>query len=93
MTVREAPDSGANGATRERILNAAELLFVEQGFEATSLRQITTKAAANLAAVNYHFGSKQALIREVFERRLRVLNAERLAQLDAAVAAEEAALA
>lgn len=84
MAVREAADSRTSGATRERILNAAELLFVEQGFEATSLRQITSKAGANLAAVNYHFGSKEALVREVFERRLRVINAERLAELDAA---------
>ena len=84
MAVRDARDSRANGATRERILNAAEWLFVEQGFEATSLRQITTRAGANLAAVNYHFGSKEALVREVFERRLRALNTARLAELDAA---------
>ena len=87
MAVRDARDSRANGATRERILNAAEWLFVEQGFEATSLRQITTRAGANLAAVNYHFGSKEALVREVFERRLRVLNTARLAELDAAESA------
>jgi AcrR family transcriptional regulator len=87
MAIREAPDSRTNGATRERILNAAESLFVERGFEATSLRQITTEAGANLAAVNYHFGSKEALVREVFERRLHVLNAERLAELDAAESA------
>jgi AcrR family transcriptional regulator len=86
MTART--DAKSAGATRERILNAAEVLFVERGFEATSLRQITSKAGANLAAVNYYFGSKEALVCEVFERRLRVINAERLAELDAA---EEAA--
>lgn len=86
MAAREALDLKSSGATRERILNAAEFLFVEQGFEATSLRQITTKAGANLAAVNYHFGSKEALVREVFERRLRGLNTARLAELDAAEA-------
>lgn len=84
MAVREAADSRTSGATRERILNAAEFLFVEQGFEATSLRQITTKAGTNLASVNYHFGSKDALVHEVFERRLRELNTARLAELDAA---------
>jgi AcrR family transcriptional regulator len=68
--------------TRERILCAAEALFMEQGYAATSLRVITAKARVNLAAVNYHFGSKQALIREVFERRLGPLNAARIAQLD-----------
>lgn len=75
-------------ATRERILGAAESLFMEQGYAATSLRVITAKAKVNLAAVNYHFGSKQALIREVFERRLGPLNAARIAHLDKLEAAE-----
>ena len=68
--------------TRHRILDAAEVLFVEHGFEATSMRMITGAARANLAAVNYHFGSKDALIQEVFRRRLTELNRQRLAALD-----------
>ena len=64
-------------STRDRILDAAEGLFAEQGF-ATSLRAITTKAEVNLAAVNYHFGSKEALVAAVFARRVAPLNAERL---------------
>ncbi|MFH1605650.1 MAG: TetR family transcriptional regulator [Pseudomonadota bacterium] len=68
--------------TRMRILDAAETLFTEQGFEATTLRQITGAAEVNLAAVNYHFGSKEALIREIFSRRLTWLNQERLKELD-----------
>jgi len=68
--------------TRVRILDAAESLFTEQGFEATTLRQITGAAGANLAAVNYHFGSKEELIREVFRRRLTWLNQQRLKELD-----------
>ena len=68
--------------TRLRILDAAESLFTEQGFEATTLRQITGAAEVNLAAVNYHFGSKEALIREVFRRRLTWLNQQRLQELD-----------
>ncbi len=68
--------------TKERILDAAEVLFMEQGFEATSLRMITARAGVNLAAVNYHFGSKEDLIKTVFSRRLGPLNAERLAMLD-----------
>src|SRR5258708_21032927 len=67
--------------TREKILCAAESLFMEHGYAATSLRVITAKARVNLAAVNYHFGSKEALIREVFELRLGPLNAARIAQL------------
>jgi AcrR family transcriptional regulator len=56
--------------TVERILDAAELLFAEKGFAETSLRLITSKAGVNLAAVNYHFGSKKALIQAVFSRFL-----------------------
>lgn len=68
--------------TRDRILDAAEALFVEHGFEATSMRMITGRAEANIAAVNYHFGTKDALIQEVFRRRLTELNHRRLVVLD-----------
>jgi AcrR family transcriptional regulator len=68
--------------TRARILRAAEVLFVEKGFAATSLRMITARAKVNLAAVNYHFGSKEELIREVFQRHLQPLNVARIAYLD-----------
>lgn len=73
---KPAPD------TRERILSMAESLFMERGYAGTSLRMITAKARVNLAAVNYHFGSKEALIREVFERRLGPLNSARITYLD-----------
>ncbi len=68
--------------TRLRILETAETLFIEHGFEATTLRQITSLAKVNLAAVNYHFGSKEALIEEVFRRRLGWLNEQCLKELD-----------
>ena len=64
--------------TRERILDAAERLFMAHGYEGTSMRQITGEAAVNLAAVNYHFGSKESLMQEVFRRRLDWLNEERM---------------
>lgn len=73
--------------TRERILDAAEALFALNGFEATGLRMITGQAGVNSAAVNYHFGGKEGLIRQVFQRRLQWLNAERLLRLDALEAA------
>ena len=76
-----------SASTCDRILDAAERLFAEEGFHATSLRQITQAAEANLAAVNYHFGSKQALILAVFRRRLDALNQARLERLDAALKA------
>jgi AcrR family transcriptional regulator len=68
--------------TRTRILDAAEELFMQHGFEATSMRLLTSKAGVNLAAVNYHFGSKDALIEAVFRRRLDPMNAERIAALE-----------
>ena len=68
--------------TRTRILDAAEELFMQHGFEGTSMRSLTAKAGANLAAVNYHFGSKNALIEAVFRRRLDPMNAARIAELD-----------
>ena len=68
--------------TRERILDAAERLFMAHGYEGTSMRQITGEAGVNLAAVNYHFGSKESLMQEVFRRRLDWLNEERLRVLN-----------
>lgn len=68
--------------TRIRILDAAEELFMQHGFEGTSMRTLTAKAGVNLAAVNYHFGSKHALIEAVFRRRLDPMNAERIAALE-----------
>jgi len=68
-------------STRERILSSAEELFAQSGIAATSMRAITAMARVNLAAVNYHFGSKEALIEAVYERRLEPLNKARLRNL------------
>lgn len=76
-------DEGRNGSdTRERILDAAEALFAAQGFDATSMRMITGRAGVNLAAVNYHFGSKQGLFEAVFHRRITQLNDARTRSMD-----------
>lgn len=72
--------------TKVRILDAAESLFAERGIAGTSMRTITSSAGVNVAAVNYHFGSKASLVEAVFARRLEPLNAERIRRLDAAVA-------
>jgi AcrR family transcriptional regulator len=69
-------------STRARILRAAERLFMTHGFQSTSMRQITSEAQVNLAAVNYHFGTKEALIQEIFHQRLSWLNQERLHALE-----------
>ena len=68
--------------TKELILDAAESLFSEKGVDGVSLRMLTREAGVNLAAVHYHFGSKEAVVKEVFLRRIRPLNRERLAMLD-----------
>ena len=73
--------------TKERILDAAERLFSEDGFDATSLRAVTAAAGTNLAAVNYHFGSKAALLPAVAARILEPVTARQLELLDALQAA------
>ena len=67
--------------TKILILDTAERLFAQKGFDAVSLRNIIASAKVNLAAVHYHYGSKQALIYAVIARRLRPINEERLAKL------------
>lgn len=68
-------------STKQRILDAAEELFAANGFAHTSMRAITARAEANLAAVNYHFGSKEVLVQTLFERRVTPMNEERLHRL------------
>jgi AcrR family transcriptional regulator len=74
-------------ATKDAILNAAERLFANERFAAVSLRDITREASVNLAAVNYHFGSKELLVLELFKLRSIELNRERAQLLKAAEAA------
>jgi AcrR family transcriptional regulator len=69
--------------TKTAILDAAENLFVEQGFEGASLRSVTAVANVNIAAIHYHFGSKDALVKAVLARRLSPINQERLDRLEA----------
>jgi AcrR family transcriptional regulator len=70
--------------TKTRILDAAEKLFGDKGFDTTSLRDITTEAEVNLAAVNYHFQSKDSLIDAVIARRVEPINQMRCEMLAAA---------
>lgn len=81
-TFETTPAPRHKPATRERILDAAEHLFAAQGYAATSLRQITGEAGVNLAAVNYHFQSKDALVQAVFSRKVAPMNTRRLEMLD-----------
>lgn len=67
--------------TKARILDSAERLFAEKGYASTSLREVIADAAVNLAAVHYHFHSKEALLDAVVERRCTGLNQDRLEML------------
>jgi len=78
--------STAHFSTKDRILGAAEELFAQFGFTGTSLRQVTSRADVNIAAVNYHFGSKENLVNEVFRRRMDEMTSQRMNALKAAVA-------
>jgi len=69
--------------TKQRLLDAAERLFAERGFEGTSMRAVTQAADTSVSAANYHFGSKEALLRAALVRRLEPLNRRRLEALDA----------
>ena len=84
--------SSTHFSTKDRILGAAEELFAQHGFAGTSLRQVTGRADVNIAAVNYHFGSKENLVNEVFRRRMDGMTAQRLAALKTAVQQHPGAL-
>ena len=79
---RKAAALDTSQDTKTRILDVAEGLFMEHGFEATSLRQLTSAAGVNLAAVNYHFGTKEELFQSVLTRRLDPMNQERIELLE-----------
>jgi AcrR family transcriptional regulator len=68
---------------KERLLDAAERLFAKRGYHGVSIRDITDAAKLDVALVNYHFGTKRALLTRVFERRAEVLNRERMERLEA----------
>ena len=70
--------------TRERIVKAAERLFAERGYEATSIRAIVAKARVNQAAINYHFAGKDGLYREVLRAAFRALTEDQVAHLEEA---------
>ncbi|MDX1582635.1 MAG: TetR family transcriptional regulator [Thermoanaerobaculia bacterium] len=78
-------ETGERYQTRDHLLDAAEELFADGGIEQTTVRAITQRAGANLAAVNYYFGSKEGLVREVFARRIAPINDGRVRLLERAL--------
>lgn len=87
VTLREAVDGAdaGDGETPRRLLAAAARLFADQGYAATSVRQITAAAGCNVASVNYHFGSKAALYQAVFERMIDELRTQRIEAVERTV--------
>lgn len=75
-------ETEAANDTKKALLEAACALFAEKGFEQVSVREITGLAGANVAAVKYHFGSRDGLMDAVVERMAGPVNAERLRRLD-----------
>lgn len=73
-------------STKDQIIQAAEILFALNGYDGTSLRDITERAGVNVAAVNYHFGSKENLLIELLDRIIAPINTERLEMLEEASA-------
>jgi len=85
--IQDPPDTEeAQAATKAAVFNAAERLFALHGFQNVSVRDITAEAKVNLASVNYHFGSKDSLLFEIFRRRTSELNRERARMLHEAAA-------
>lgn len=78
-----APPSEPGRDTAERLLDAAEALFAERGFEGTSLRAVTQAAGTSVSAAHYHFGGKEALLRATLRRRVEPMNRLRLERLEA----------
>ena len=83
--MNQTPTPDSSNDTKTALLDAAERLFSREGIAESSLRAITSEAGANLASVNYHFGSKDGLVRAVFARRLGPLNQRRLESLERCV--------
>ena len=80
----------AQAATKAAVFNAAERLFALHGFQNVSVRDISAEAKVNLASVNYHFGSKDSLLFEIFRKRTAELNRERARMLHEAAAQDGA---
>lgn len=80
-TLKSSENNNLRNNVEERLLDTAEQLFAQKGFDATSVRDITNHAGCNVAAVNYHFQSKQNLYNEVFRRRMTAIRDLRLAAI------------
>ena len=85
LTKNKQSNDTTNNA-KNRLLGAAETVFAEKGFDAASIRDITAQAKCNVAAVNYHFGTKENLYNELFHRRLTEMREIRLKCIETVMA-------
>lgn len=90
MTAQERGDRGLMDErhVRDRLMDAAEVLFCDRGFNETSVRDIAASADCNVASVNYYFGGKDNLYVEVWRRRLVAMRDMRLAGIDKVMSGE-----
>jgi AcrR family transcriptional regulator len=82
ITPDNNPDTAAGTRVHDRLLDAAEGLFCERGFDGTTIRDIAAAADCNIAAVNYYFGGKENLYAEVWRRHLKLMRDIRLTSID-----------
>ena len=82
MSQDNKANSNTNKGVRDRLLDAAEELFCEHGFEGASIRDIAAAADCNIASVNYYFGGKEKLYEEVWRRHLILMRDVRIASID-----------
>ncbi|MBN2589640.1 MAG: TetR/AcrR family transcriptional regulator [Sedimentisphaerales bacterium] len=82
MADSDKTDEVLNQSVQERLLNAAEDIFCEKGFEGTSIRDIAASAGCNIASVNYYFGGKQQLYEQVWKRHLIPMKDSRLQSIE-----------
>ncbi len=89
MSQDNKANSNTNKGVRDRLLDAAEELFCEHGFEGASIRDIAASADCNIASVNYYFGGKEKLYEEVWRRHLITMRDARIASIDNVMSQEK----
>ncbi len=89
MSQDNKTNSNTNKGVRDRLLDAAEELFCEHGFEGASIRDIAAAAKCNIASVNYYFGGKEKLYEEVWRRHLITMRDARIASIDNVMSQEK----
>lgn len=91
-TTQNTPNNVSNSTVQQRLLDAAEQLFSDNGFAGTSVRDLAAAAKCNIASVNYYFGGKERLYFEVFNRRMVILRDVRLSSINKVMAPDRSTI-